>query len=124
MQRETSYAEENSKRLTAATQAMLQSSFQTTVQIVDLLMEPLDAAMNQLLKRTTCLKKLRFEDTLAEELESIPKLKEGCRALFLSWASGQFGEKIMQDYLRNLASYELADFCRSCHDPAMPRTFF
>ena len=123
MQRETSFADENSKRLRLVSQAMLHNNFQTTIEIVDLLMAPLDMAMNRLLKRTTCLKKLRFQD-VSDADGSIHSMKESCKNLFMSWCSGEFGRNIMQDFLKNLSSYDLAAYCRACRDPSMPRVFF
>ncbi|CAE7199753.1 unnamed protein product, partial [Symbiodinium necroappetens] len=119
---ETSYAEENAKRLRLVTQALTEPSFEPAANIIDLLMEPLDAGINKLLKRTTQLRQLRFQDT--KDGESLQGLKKECQELFLSWSSGDFGRNMMAGFLKNLASFDLADYLRASADTTTPETFF
>ena len=122
LDKESSYAEENAKRLRLVTEALTQPSFEPATNIIDLLMEPLDAGINKLLKRTTRLKQLRFNDT--GDGGSVQGLKKECQELFLSWSSGDFGRQMMAGFLKNLASFDLADYLRASEDKTMPQTFF
>ena len=46
LQKEESFAEQNAKRLRLVAEAFLRDDFETIVNIVDCLMQPLDALMN------------------------------------------------------------------------------
>ena len=123
LQKEQSFAEQNAKRFKLVLQAMQQPHFGHVVHVLDLLMEPLDHAMNQLFKRTSILKQLRFREV--KQGESLEGLKKQSQELFLHWTSGAFGKKVMHGFLCNLRSYELASFLQTSGDSAtLTRVFF
>ena len=123
LQEESSFAERNAKRFKAVSEAFDAPDFPVLVNLVDVLVQPVDKAVNVLLKRTSILKAIRYKDTKAHDM-SIPELKERSREFFLSWARGEFGDSIISDFLSQLKSEQLAKHTDSCSDPASIETCF
>ena len=122
LQQESSYAEQNAKRFRLVSEAFHQKDFEVIVNIVDLLMAPLDAATNQLLKRSATLKDLRF--WTPECQKTIEELKAECRDFFLDYQNGNFGAKIVADLTKQMQTGQLASYCESCADVSMFHTCF
>ena len=121
MQQDSSYAERNAKRFKLVVEAFQKKDFEPIVHIVAFLMRPLDTAINRLLKRSSDLKAIRFQDSREQ---SIPELRAKCQQFFLTYASGGFGDSIIADFISQLKSDELAKHLRSCSDHSIPETCF
>ena len=111
LDRETSFAEANAKRQKLVTEAFQTEDLETTVCIVDFLLQPLDAITNKMLRRTTILKKLRYRDI--QPGESLRDLKEASKTTFLAWASGDLGVQTLRAFLRNIRDEDLTTYCRN-----------
>ena len=117
LQKEESFAEQNAKRLRLVADAFLRDDFdETVVNIVDCLMQPLDALMNRFLQRTDILNKIRYQET-GNGLTT-DALKQKSRAMFLRWAQGDMGQDVISHFLKILKSSDLAGFCRVQPDRA------
>eukprot|EP00439_Symbiodinium_sp_Y106_P010842 s10352_g1.t1 len=122
LEQDTSYAEQNAKRLRLVTDTLGKSDFENKVRIVDFLLGPLDAVVNKMLRRTTVLKQLRFNET--RNGETLQELKDYSRLVFLSWTSGTLGRETIRSFLSNLQSLDLAAFCHDSDDESMSWTCF
>ena len=111
LDRETSFAEANAKRQILVTEAFQTEDLETTVCIVDFLLQPLDAITNKMLRRTTILKRLRYRDI--QPGESLRDLKEASKTTFLAWASGDLGVQTLRAFLRNMRDEDLTTYCRN-----------
>ena len=116
LQKEESFAEQNAKRLRLVADAFLRDDFEIIVNIVDCLMQPLDALMNRFLQRTDLLRKMRFKET--GDGMTIESLKQKSRAMFLRWVEGDMGWDAISHFLKNLKSSEFAGFCQMQPDKA------
>ena len=122
LQREASYAEQNAKRFRLVGEAFRQKGFEVIVNIVDLLVAPLDTAMNRLLKRTSTLKALRFWHQSCDK--TVWELKTESRTFFLSYQDGSFGTSILRDFSNLMQTGQLAEYCATSPDCSMLRTSF
>ena len=122
LQQESSFAEQNAKRFKAVNEAFQKPTFEVQVYLVDVLMQPIDKAVNTLLKRTSILKAIRFWQ--ADKPSRLPDLKVSSRDFFLAWSRGQFGDGIVSDFFVQLRSSELAKHTDSCSDPSVMDTCF
>ncbi|OLQ14908.1 hypothetical protein AK812_SmicGene907 [Symbiodinium microadriaticum] len=122
METETSFAEQNARRLRMVVATFQQENFETVVNIVDMLMNPLDAIINKLLQRSSLLRQLRLQKS--EEGQSMIELASRCQSMFLNWASGQVGFDMITQFLKNLQSFQLAEYCHACRDTSMSMTCF
>ena len=122
--KEESYAEQNAKRLRLVVDAFAKDTFGAMVNIVDMLMLPLDHMINKLLQRTTLLKHLRYREV--KDGKSMQSLKHESLSMFQRWVSGAMGSAAMGQFLKNLQSLDLAEHCRSCQSdaPALSMTCF
>ncbi|CAE7840035.1 unnamed protein product [Symbiodinium sp. CCMP2592] len=87
-----------------------QLTLETTICVVDFLLQPLDAITNKMLRRTTILKKLRYGDI--QNGETLQDLKTASAATFMDWATGELGNQTLRAFLRNLQDEDLAKYCR------------
>ena len=125
LDRDPSFAEANAKRQRLVTEAFQKEDLETTVCIVDFLLQPLDAITNKMLRRTTILKKLRYRDI--QPGESLRDLKEASKTTFLAWASGDLGVQTLRAFLHNIRDEDLTTYCRNFSGPAdtvMAKTCF
>ena len=122
LQQESSYAERNAKRFKQVNESFKKEEFQTKVHIISVLMRPLDAAINKLLKRTDNLRAIRYQDS--QHPHSMSELKTKCLNFFLDFASGRFGESIIANFLGQLRCQELARHCQLCSDHSIVETCF
>ncbi|CAE7641881.1 unnamed protein product [Symbiodinium necroappetens] len=122
LEQDTSYAEQNAKRLRLVCDTLGTGDFENKVKIVDFLLGPLDAIINKMLRRTTVLKQLRFNET--RNGETLQELKDYSRLVFLSWTSGTLGRETIRSFLSNLQSLDLATFCHDSDDVSMSWTCF
>ena len=110
LDKETSYSEQNAKRLNLVNNAFQRTDFETMVAVVDILTDPLDTAVNRLLERTGILKTIRFGVVGHSETAD---LRNKSKNMFLSWARGDFGVKILEGFLKQLKSIDLARLCET-----------
>lgn len=122
LQQETSFAEKNAKRFKAVNDAFGKQDFEVTVNVVDALVQPLDHAVNALLKRTSLLKAIRFH--IPSQSVPLQELKASSKDFFLKWSSGEFGKGIISDFLGQLQSEDLARHAASCSDQSIMDTCF
>lgn len=123
LQQETSFAEQNAKRFRAVNEAFEAPDFPAMVNLVDVMMLPVDKAVNVLLKRSSILKAIRYKDAKTHEM-SVSELKECSRQFFLSWTRGELGERVIADFLDQLKSEQLEKHIHSCSDPSIAETCF
>lgn len=128
LDQETSFADQNAKRLRLVTAAFNKHNFETMVNVVDTLMDPLDVGVNRLLERSSLLKSLRFNNPGSQmDLEGA---HAKCQKVFLQWSSGHFGTVIVKDLITRLKSSELAQLCQvqplssSSGDQSLAQTCF
>ena len=127
LERETSYAEQNAKRLRLVTEAFARDDFETKVTVVDFLLRPLDAVINKMLRRTSVLKELRFmgvKSSSPAQNETTRKLKDYTQSAFLSWTSGALGCEAIASFLANLGSVDMATYCQRLPGEAISLTCF
>ena len=126
LDQETTYAEQNGKRLNLVRQAFSQSNFEATVNIVDRLLSPVDVVVNKFLRRSTVLKSMRFKDFGTDAGTTLDDLQQYSKQVFLIWASGQLGLTVVGDFMSQLRSPDLAKVCQSVNeqDAELPRTCF
>lgn len=122
LQQETSYAEKNAKRFNLVLEAFQKPHFEIMVSCFDFLMYPLDAGVNRLLKRTTDLKKIHYQDL--EEGATLSDLKEKSSNFFFKFVDGSFGLGIIEDYVNQMQSKRIAELCGTCADPGIVQTCF
>lgn len=123
LQQEVSFAERNAKRFKAVNEAFHGQDFETIVNVVDILMQPLDKAINKLLQRTSILKAIRYR--CAEDKPApLSELKTSSRDFFFQWTRGEFGATIVSDFITQLKSEELARHTLACYNPSIMDTSF
>lgn len=127
LDQETSFAEQNAKRLNLVRQALQQEEFGPIIKIVDRLVGPLDIPMNKLLKRSVVLRSLRFQDF--GKLGSEAELRAYAKSTYLAWVSGAWGAEVISGFLARLASGEfmsqyMQTFGRSSVVEALQKTCF
>jgi hypothetical protein len=126
LQHESSYAEKNAKRYRQVNEAFQKPNFQVIVNCVDFLMLPIDTGVNRLLKRTSILKQIRFHDCGQDpqNIAALAELKFNSAEMFLEWACGDFGRRIIQEFSEEMQSGHLARICQGCTDISLLQTCF
>ena len=124
LDQETSFAEQNAKRMNLVRLALRKPAFAASVAIVDILISPLDVPMNKCLKRSSMLKALQFQRSISSLDRA--EMERHCQNMFLDWCSGHLGALVIKDFLSRLQSAELTDLCRSLDDDgtALSQTTF
>ena len=128
LDRGTTFAEQNAKRLRQVRQAFTNADFPTTVDAVDILIRPLELPINKCFRRSAVLRALKFKEfgtqpgTTQQDLESYSK------ETFLTWANGDLGRSVVKEFMASLHSQELADICNNPGSlvtaAALPKTCF
>ena len=123
LDKESSFAEQNAKRMNLVRQVFKRPGFDVIVNIVDLLITPIDSAVNRLLKRTSILRKLRQKnsDTTPATQETGEEYAED---RFRKWLQGELGEAIVLDFIQQLKSNELGSLCLSDDWASLSETCF
>lgn len=122
LKQDESYAAQNKKRQRLVREALNTPGFCAKLNLVDLLIEPLDAAVNKLLKGSGILTKLRFEQQSSQDASRI--LQEQSLAVFCDWTSGRFGWKVIEHCLHRVRSFELIKVLQETNDSELERTCF
>ena len=113
LDKETSFAEQNAKRLNLVRQTFGRASFSTAVHAVDLLIRPLEVPINKCLRRSAVLRALRFQDFKAGVGDTAEELQQYEQAIWLEWSSGQMGLSVARELMAQLKSQELAGLASS-----------
>eukprot|EP00438_Fugacium_kawagutii_P012659 Skav215614 [mRNA] locus=scaffold666:585055:598249:- [translate_table: standard] len=133
LQQDESYAAQNRKRQNLVREALSSPSFPAKMNLVDLLMEPMCAAINRLLKRSGTLTEMQLGQVpvTLEGLEGLSgleghqqKLKVQSLATFQDWASGRFGLTILHNVLQRVRSGDLIKFLQQSGDASLVKTCF
>lgn len=122
LQQESSYAERNAKRFRLVNEAFQEPNFTVVAHCVDFLMLPLDNVINKLLKRTSTLRHVRFRDS--QVTSTAQELKEELKEFFLQWASGTLGENVIDEFVCQMKSGQLARIAAASTDPSILQTCF
>lgn len=118
LKQDESYAAQNKKRQRLVREALQSPSFSAKLNLVDLLMEPLDAAINKFLQRSGILTQLWFDQ------QQLPEDNSKATTLFHEWASGHFGLKVVDSILHKIRCQDLVRFLRASKDPDLQQTCF
>ena len=121
LDKESSFAEQNAKRMNLVRQAFKRPGFRAIIDTVDFLITPIDSVVNQLLKRTSILRKLRLKHSDTDSSHTTQgnpaEYAEYAEDKFRKWLQGELGEAIVLDFIRQMKSTELGALCLS-HDGA------